>query len=286
MSKLTLVIIIIFGLLGIVANHSLFVVDEREQALVLQFGQFKQEHTTPGLKFKLPFVQNVVYYTKKSIMVNPQPQEVILADQKRLVVDSFAYYKISDPLKFYKNLTSEVRAGGSLGDRINSNLREVLGKYSLQDVLSKQRSSIMEQIQTNMNNEIGSLGVKLVDVRIGRADLPEQTSRSIYARMITERQREAREFRARGDETARRIKSNADKEKQIIISKAKKESEIIRGKADAEAIDTYAQAFSQDESFYKFYRTMQAYKNALAQENTNIILSPESNSFLDALSLQ
>ena len=207
----TPVIMIVLGVLAFVLPMILFTVDEREQAIVFQFGEIKAAHLKPGLKAKVPFLQSVVYYPKQALFISPPQQQLILADQKRLNVDSFAYFKISDPLKFFQNLRSLENANANLGDRINSTMREVMGRYALTDVLSDKREAIMTRIRDNMNTEIQTLGVQLVDVRIQRADLPQETSEAIFSRMRSERERESREFRAQGEEDAQQIRSKADK---------------------------------------------------------------------------
>jgi membrane protease subunit HflC len=257
--------------------NAFFIVNMRQQAVVFQFGQFKQAHTTPGLKVKVPFLQDVVYYPKQAQNVSPPEQQVILADQKRVNIDSYAYFRLVDPLKFYQNLRTIEQARSNLGDRINSNMREVLGKYTLADVLSVKRDVIMEQIRTNMNDDIATLGVQLIDVRIGRAELPAETRESIFARMVSEREREAREFRAQGEQEALQIRATADKERTVTVAQAEKEAQGLRGSGDAEASKIYADAFSADPKFYDFYRSLEAYRNTMTGNSTTLVLSPDSD---------
>ena len=270
----TPVIMIVLGVLAFVLPMILFTVDEREQAIVFQFGEIKAAHLKPGLKAKVPFLQSVVYYPKQALFISPPQQQLILADQKRLNVDSFAYFKISDPLKFFQNLRSLENANANLGDRINSTMREVMGRYALTDVLSDKREAIMTRIRDNMNTEIQTLGVQLVDVRIQRADLPQETSEAIFSRMRSERERESREFRAQGEEDAQQIRSKAE-----LIAEASRKAQEARGEGDAKAIAIYAAAFNADPEFYGFYRSLEAYRKSLARPDTTLVLSPDSPFF-------
>ena len=271
--------LISIAVVAILLQMSLFTVDEREQALVFQFGEVKASHLKPGLKFKVPFLQSVVYYPSQALFISPPQQQIILADQKRLNVDSFAYFRISDPLKFFQNLRTIDNANANLGDRINSNVREVMGRYKLTDVLSDKRDAIMQRIQENMNSEIEALGVQLVDVRIQRADLPQETSEAIFARMRSERERESREFRAQGEEEAQQIRSKADKERTVTLAKASRQAQEIRGQGDSKAIKIYADAFNADPEFYAFYRSLEAYRKSLANSDSTLVLSPNSEFF-------
>jgi len=258
-------------------GQSAFIVPETQQALVLQFGDPVQKHTVPGLKFKIPFIQQVTVFDKRVLDVDPPPEEVILADQKRLVVDTFARYKINDMLEFYKSLATEQQANTRLNNIINSTLRSILGNATLADVLSEKRGSLMTALKQQANASVTRLGIEIVDIRIGRADLPEQTSQAIYARMRTERQREAAEFRAQGQEQAQEIRSKADKERTVLLAEAERQSQLSRGQGDAEAIKIYAAAFKKDPEFYSFYRTMEAYRDSLPGDNTTLVISPDSD---------
>jgi membrane protease subunit HflC len=263
----------------VLMGQALFIVPETQQALVLQFGDPVSKHTQPGLKFKIPLIQQVTVLDKRVLDVDPPPEEVILADQKRLVVDTFARYKINDMLEFYKSLATEQQANTRLNNIINSTLRSVLGNAALTDILSDKRVQLMASVKQQVNAAVTRFGIEIVDVRIGRADLPEQTSQSIYARMRTERQREAAEFRAQGQEQAQEIRSKADKERTVLLAEAEKQSQILRGQGDAGATKIYADAFQKDPEFYAFYRTMEAYRDGLAGDNTTLMLSPD-NEFL------
>lgn len=266
------------ALVGIIfAGQALFIVPETQQALVLQFGNPVQRYTAPGLKVKVPFIQQVVSFDKRVLDVDPPPEEIILADQKRIVVDTFARYKINDMLQFYKSLATEQQANTRLDSIINSTLRSVLGSAALADVLSEKRSLLMTNLKQRVNASVKPWGIEIVDIRIGRADLPEQTSQAIYARMRTEREREAAEFRAQGQEQAQEIRSKADKARTILLAEAEKQAQISRGQGDAESIKIYAEAFKQDPEFYAFYRTMEAYRDGFGGDNATLVLSPDSD---------
>lgn len=263
----------------LLASQSAFIVRETEQIVVLQFGEPVTRHTEPGLKFKIPFIQNLKVFDQRVLDVDPSPEEIILADQKRLVVDTFARYRITDMLEFSKSLSTEEQANSRLNNIINSTLRSVLGAATLVDVLSEKRAKLMADVRRQVNTSVNRLGIEIVDVRIGRADLPDQTSQSIFARMRTEREREAAEFRAQGQELAQEIRSRADKERTVLLAEAERESQISRGLGDETAIRTYADALKKDPEFYAFYRTMEAYKQGLAGEGTTLVLSPEGDFF-------
>jgi membrane protease subunit HflC len=274
--KFLLPIIII---IGAVTFFSVFVVKEINQAIVLQFGDPKKIITTPGLQVKIPFVQNVVFLDRRILSLDPAPEEVIASDQKRLIVDAFARFKIVDPLKFYISVGNERVARSRLATIINSRLRSVLGKQSLATLLSKDRAKQMALIQEGVNNEAEKFGIEIIDVRIKRADLPQANSEAIFRRMQTEREREAKEFRARGAEMAVTITSTADKEVTVILANANKESEIMKGEGDGLRNKIFAEAYGRDPDFFAFYRAMQAYETALIGGETSLILSPDSEFF-------
>jgi len=282
MSKSFSILTIFFIAALILLDQSAFIVHQTRQVLVLQFGNPVEKYTEPGLKFKIPFIQQIKSFDKRVLEVDPPAEEVILADKKRLVVDTFARYKIANMLQFYKSLATEQQAHTRLNNIINSTMRSILGNAELSDVLSKKRIEIMTNLRDQVNDAVGRFGVKIIDIRIGRADLPAQTSQSIYARMRTEREREAAEFRAEGQEIAQKIRSEADKERTVILAKAQKTAQLTRGQGDSAAIKIYADAFEQDPEFYAFYRTLEAYRNSLAGSGTTLILSPD-NSFLKYL---
>ena len=258
---------------------SVFVVKEVSQAIVLQFGDPKKIILEPGLNFKIPFIQNVVFLDSRILNLDTPPIEVIASDQKRLIVDAFARFQITDPLKFYISVGNERVARSRLATIINSRLRNVLGQQELQTLLSKDRSKQMALIQELVNTEAGNFGIKIIDVRIKRADLPEANSEAIFRRMQTEREKEAKEFRARGAEMAVTITSTADKDVSVLLANANKDSEIMKGEGDGERNAIFAEAFGRDPAFFSFYRAMQAYETALIGGDTSVILSPDSEFF-------
>jgi len=258
---------------------SVFIVKEINQAIVLQFGDPKRIISKPGINFKIPFIQNVVFLDKRILNLDAPPEEVIASDQKRLIVDAFARFQIVDPLKFYISVGNERVARSRLSTIINSRIRSVLGTQRLQTLLSEDRTKQMALIQDGVNNEAEKFGIKIVDVRIKRADLPPANSEAIYRRMQTEREREAKEFRAKGAEMAITITSTADKEVTVILAEAEKESQIMKGEGDGMRNKIFAEAFGQDPEFFAFYRAMQAYEKALIGGETSLILSPDSEFF-------
>ena len=273
------IILPIIGVLALTAFFSIFIVKEVHQAIVLQFGDPKRIILKPGLNFKLPFIQNVVFLDKRILNLDAPPEEVIASDQKRLIVDAFARFQIVDPLKFYISVGNERVARSRLSTIINSRIRSVLGTQELQTLLSEDRNKQMALIQEGVNNEAQNFGIKIVDVRIKRADLPQANSDAIYRRMQTEREREAKEFRAKGAEMAVTITSTADKEVTVILAEAQKKSEIMKGEGDGQRNKIFADAFGKDAEFFAFYRAMQAYERALIGGETSLIMSPDSEFF-------
>ncbi len=277
--KLKLFTIILVAAVLFVLTNALFVVSQTEQAIVLQFGQPMRVIQDAGLKIKVPFIQNVVFYDKRLLNLDPPALEVVLNDKKRLDVDSFTRYQIIDPLKFYKTVRTEEQARSKLEEIVNSSLRKVLGKITLQDLLSQQRTKIMKDISSAVKVDAEQIGVKVADVRIRRADLPIEVLQAINARMKSEREREAKEFRGEGQQLSQQIKSQADKESTIIIAEAEKKAQIIRGNGDKEAIEIWNNAAGIDPEFYAYYRSLEAYKNSMANGDTSLVLSPTSEFF-------
>jgi len=265
--------------IGALAFFSIFIVKEINQSIVLQFGDPKRIISNPGINFKIPFIQNVVFLDKRILNLDTPPEEVIASDQKRLIVDAFARFQIVDPLKFYISVGNERVARSRLSTIINSRIRNVLGKQRLQTLLSEDRTKQMSLIQEGVNEEAEKFGIKIVDVRIKRADLPQANSEAIYRRMQTEREREAKEFRAKGAEMAITITSTADKEVAVILAEAEKQSQIMKGEGDGIRNKIFAEAFGKDPDFFSFYRAMQAYEKALIGGETSLILSPDSEFF-------
>ncbi|MEM8915697.1 MAG: protease modulator HflC [Pseudomonadota bacterium] len=270
---------IIVLVIGFILADGLFVVNERQQALVLQFGAPVRVIQEPGLNLKIPFFQNVVYYEDRVLAVDPPPEQVILADQRRLDVDAFARYRIIDPLQFFQAVNNEVRAVQRLSTFINASLRRVLGNVTQVEILSEERAGIMRRIRSEVTAQSLPLGIEIVDVRIGRADVPADTVQSVYDRMRSEREREAAEFRAQGFEQAQQIRSRADRERTVIIAEAERDAQFERGEGDREAIKLMAEAFDQDREFFSLYRSLQAYRNSLGDDDTTLVLSPESDFF-------
>jgi len=256
---------------GFTIYLSLFTVKEINQAIVLQFGDPKRVIAAPGLKVKIPFIQNVVFLDRRILSLDPAPEEVIASDQKRLIVDAYARFKIVDPLKFYVSVGNEMVARSRLATIIYSRLRRVLGKHSLATLLSEDRTKQMAIIQDGVNTEAEKFGITIIDIRIKRADLPQANSEAIYKRMQTEREREAKQFRARGAEMAVTITSTADKEVTVLLANAKKQSEIMKGEGDGQRNKIFASAFGKDPEFFAFYRAMQAYEKALIGGDTALI---------------
>ena len=243
---------------------------------MLQFGEFKRAETTPGLKFKVPFVQEVLYYERRVLNLDPPTQRVLLSDQKPLLVDAYARYRIVDALRFFQRVRSEANAESRLDTIVNATLRGVLGNVNLTAVLSAERAKIMQDIQQQVNAETDRFGIAIVDVRIRRADLPDETSEAVYNRMKTERDREAAEFRAQGFEMSQSIKASADREATVIEAEAEKEAEILRGDGDAVRTTILADAYSKDSDFFRFFRSLQAYETALDGDKSLLVLSPDS----------
>ena len=262
-----------------IGANSVFIIDQWSQALVQQFGETIRTVSEPGLQFKKPFVQNVVIYSKQVLDFDPPPQEVIASDQKRLVVDSFVRYRISDPLKFYQSVLTEDAMRPRLGAILNSATRRVIGNIVLSRLLSPERGQIMGLIRDDVAAEAKSFGLDVIDVRIRRADLPTENSQAIYQRMQSERDREAKQYRAEGAEVAAGIRARADKEVTVIRAEANKQSQILRGQGEAESIKLYADAFGQDPDFFSFYRSLQAYGEAFDGNETTMVLSPDSEFF-------
>ena len=269
------VLVVLFGLLS-----SFFIVDQTQQALVLQFGEPKRLVNKPGLNFKIPFIQEVTFFEKRVLsLVSQDSEEVILADQKRLEVDTYSRFKIIDPLLFFQTVRSEFGARQRLDSIIDSSVRRVFGSYELTAILSDARTEIVNDISDEVNEIIKRLGMEIIDVRIRSADYPEATSQNIFNRMKTERQQEAKEFRAEGAEEAQKIRADAEKQKVVLVAESKRKAEALRGNGDGEAIKIYSDAFGQDENFFKFYRSMLAYENTFVDDGTTMLLSPDSDFF-------
>jgi membrane protease subunit HflC len=265
--------------LAILSLNTIFVVSETEHAIIFQFGEMRHVYSTPGMKAKIPFVQNVRFLEKRLIDYERPAFNITLLDQKRIVVDVYAVYRIADPLKYYKAVRDEVTARSRLDEIIPGTLKAVFGGFSLSQIISEDRRKTLDKLLSQVNKSAHELGIEVLDARIRRSDLPPKNSAAIFERMRAERQRVAREIRAQGEETAREIRATADKEQTIIIAEAEKTSQLTRGQAQAQAITTLASAIEKDPSFYEFYRSLAAYRKALKPDSTTYILSPKSEFF-------
>ncbi|MFS8038809.1 protease modulator HflC [Xanthobacter sp. AM11] len=273
----------VLAILGVVAlvliYSSAFVVYQTQQALVLRLGEPLAPVTRPGLHWKVPFIDSVVYLDNRILDLENPSQEVIASDQKRLVVDAFARYRITEPLRFYQSVGTVQNANSRLSAVLNSALRRVLGENTFTTLVRDQREALMRQIGEQVNREAASFGISVVDVRIRRADLPEANSQAVFQRMQTERQREAAEIRAQGSEAAQRLRARAEREATIVIAEANSKGEQLRGEGDAERNSIFADAFGRDPDFFTFYRSMQAYEASLKPGDTRLLVSPDSSFF-------
>lgn len=293
MRTLLALLVILIGIAAVGVYFSAYIVNQTEQAIVLRFGApvengVKNAYKTgpdgktvngAGLYWKVPFIETVDYFDKRILDLDSSPQEVIASDQKRLVVDAFARYRVVDPLLFFQTVRTETIARQRLNDLMGAALRAALGAATFQDVVRDKRDALMVQIRDRVNGEAEKLGISVVDVRIKRADLPEANSEAIYARMQTERQQEAAEIRARGTEVANRIRATGEREATVIKAEATKTSELLRGEGDAERNRIFADAFGKDPDFFAFYRSMQAYEKGLKSDDTRLVISPNSQFF-------
>ena len=279
MNKIILAIIgLVIGVAGIVAYAAMFTVHQTQLGLVLQFGNPIRMVREPGLHFKLPFVQNVEYYDRRILDLDPPVQEVILADQKRINVDAFARYKIVDPLEFRKRAVTNANFLQVFGNRLNAEIRAEIGKILLGDMLTEKRAQVMGIITRQMKAQAAEFGTEVVDVRIGRTDLPDETAQAVYNRMRSDRVAHAAKLRAEGEEQKLKIQALADKERTIILAEAQRQAEILRGEGEGERNRILGEAFSRDIEFFDFYRSMEAYGVALG-EGTTMVLSPDSDFF-------
>lgn len=277
--KLKISLLIVLAAAVVILSSSVYVLNQTEQAIVLQFGDPVRVVKDAGLKFKIPFIQKVVFYDKRLLNLDPPAQEIVLNDKKRLDVDSFTRYRIVDPLKFYKTVRTETQARSKLEEIVNSSVRNVLGRITLQELLSQQRSQIMADISSAVKKDAGQIGVSVAEVRIRRADLPIEVLQAINDRMKAERDRDAKEFRAQGQQAGQQIRATADKERTIIIAEAEKQAQIIRGEGDKEATEIWNKAAGKDPQFYGFYRSLEAYRKSLGNGESSFVLSPDSEFF-------
>jgi membrane protease subunit HflC len=281
MKKGTLLIVLIVAIL-ILANLSLFIVDETKQAIVLQFGKPIRAISEPGLNFKLPFIQNVVFFEDRLLVYDAAPTEIITKDKKTLIVDNYARWKIADPLKFLQTVRDLNGAQARLDDIVYSELRVDLGLFNMSEIVSEMRESIMERVTKISNEKANTYGIEIVDVRIKRVDLPPENEKYIFDRMKAERERIAKQYRAEGQEESAKIIAETEREKTVILAEAYKTAQTLKGEGEAESIRIYAESFNQDPEFYKFYRTLEAYRKTF-KDKTTVLLSTDSE-FLKYLS--
>lgn len=277
------IVFLLSGVVGIILLlNSVFIVQETNQAMVLSLGKVDRVIAKPGLKFRIPFYQQVVMFDKRVLSTSFEPEEVVTADKKRIVIDSFTRWRVKDAKTFYESMRNENTARQRLNFIVNSSIREKIAAVTLQDMTTPIRDEVMASILAETNAQANRLGVEIVDVRIKRTDLPDANAQSVFNRMRAERDKEAKEIRAKGEEEAQKIRATADKDRTIIIADAKKEADTLRGQGDAEAGKIYARAYGQDPAFYGFMRTLEAYRNALARPDKMLLLDPNMD-FLKTL---
>ena len=279
MKKRFVILLSFIVVLTVLAYNSLFFVEQRVQSLILQFGEPIRVIKEPGLNFKIPLAQNVVKFDKRILLFDNIAEEIIAADKKRLIVDAFVRYKIIDPLKFYQTVRFEAALNNRLGSVVNNSLRAVLGKVPLEAVISDRRELLMQEVSELVSVRATQFGISIEEVRIKKADLPSENSEAIYRRMQTERQQEAAQIRAVGNEKARFITAESEKQKTVLLAEAQRDSDILRGEGDAQKNKILGKAFNQDPDFFAFYRAMQAYSKALSEGDTTMVLSPKSDFF-------
>ena len=265
--------------IGIALNSALFTVRVTEQVLVRQFGEVKRTVQDPGLHMKVPFLQDTLAYDNRVLSVDPPAEEMLLSDQKRIFVDAFARYRINDPLKFFQTVNDEVIFGNRFGNILTSTVKEFVAQRSLEDLLSDKRNEIMQAIRDSVANDSKDFGIEVVDIRIGRSELPQAVSQTVYNRMVTERQRQASQLRAEGAENARRITAEADRQKVVIVAEAQREGQVLRGEGDATRNAILGESYGKDPDFFEFFRSLEAYKETFARPGTTMVLSPTSDFF-------
>jgi len=273
-------LLLVFVLIGLIlAYGSMFTVYQTDQAIVVQLGEPVNVVTEPGLHFKIPMVQSVISIDKRILDLENPAQEVIASDGERLVVDAFARYRVSDPLKFYQTIGAIENANARLSPLLNSALRRVLGSSTKVEIVRDKRAQLMADVRTQLGSEAKAFGIEVVDARIRRADLPDQNSQAVYKRMQTERERQAAEFRAQGNQKSQEIKAKADRDVTVLLAQAQAKAEQVRGEGDAERNRIFAEAFGRDPDFFAFYRSMQAYEAGLKSDDTRMLLRPDSDFF-------
>lgn len=277
-NKLYYLIFVVLGCILLLLG-SVFIVEQTQKAVVFQFGEAVRVVENPGLKFKIPFVQNVRFFDNRILDVSAEAKELTASDGKRIIVDSYARYRISDPVKYFKTVQSSQGANLRLNKILESSMRKVIGKVSLSTLLTEERTNLMLLIKEHVDSEAKSFGIDIIDARIKRSDLPPENSEAIYRRMQTEREKMAKQIRAEGQEEGALIRSRADKEGKIIVADAYREAEKLKGQGDGEAAKIYNLAYSKDADFYQFYRSLASYRKSLGKDNTSFVVSPKAEYF-------
>ena len=272
--KSALLVAIVLGVI-VLLQQSLFIVQQTQQALVIQLGHPLDKVYRPGLHMKLPFIQNVVYFDARILDYDARPAEALTSDLKSMVLDNYARWKIVDPLRFYRTMRTEANAQARLDAVIYSQIRAHIGRYTLTQVVNDERTAIMDSVTEKASNQMKEFGIEIVDVRIKRTDLPAENQRAIFDRMRAERERQATQYRSEGSEESTKIRSEADKERAVILAEANKKAQVLRGEGDAEATRIYADAFSRSPEFFSFQRGLEALRKSLG-ENTRMVLTPDS----------
>ncbi|HEX7406084.1 MAG TPA: protease modulator HflC [Candidatus Binatia bacterium] len=271
-------ILLLFAVLVVGWNLVAYTVPQWQQAIVVQLGEPVRTVQEPGLYFKLPLIQNVLYFDKRLLAYDAAPREILTKDKQQLMIDNFSRWRIRDPLQFYRTVRDEAGGQSRLDDVIYSIVRENLGRHTLREIVNEKRSEVMAEVTKESDAKARDYGIEVADVRIKRADLPEKNELNVFNRMRTERERLAKKFRAEGDEEARKIRSESDKQVQILTAEARKQADITRGQGDALAVKIFADAYGRDLEFYQLVRTLEAYRNSIT-EGTTLILSPNSEFF-------
>lgn len=280
MSRTSLVAVAVLGVVGIILGvSSLYIVNQAEQAIILRLGAHRATIKDPGLHMKVPFIEDVVRYDLRLLSLEPPAEEVILGDQKRIVVDTYTRYRIEDPLRFYQTVRNEQNARTQLTQIVSSAMRRVLGQAMLPTLLSEERTRLMEQIMQEVNERATNLGISIADVRVRRADLPDETSQAIYDRMRSERERQAKELRAQGFEWGQQIRARADRERTVLLAEANRQANVLRAQGDEQAAKVFNEAYGRDARFYEFYRSLEAYRKSFGNGETTMVLSPDSEFF-------
>ena len=267
-----IVLLVVAGL--VLLSQSIYTVHQVEQALVVQLGKPVRAVKDPGLHFKVPFLQDVHSFEKRLLVFDQDPQEVLSSDKKNLKVDNYAQWRIDDPLKYFRTVRNEDGAASRLNDIIYSNIREVLGQFTMMEIVAGARADLVNRIREQANKQAAQYGIEIVDVRVKRTDLPPENSKAVFRRMQTERERQAKQYRAQGEEEAVKIRSRADREREVLLANAYKTAQKLRGEGDALSTKTYADAYRQDPSFYEFQRSLEAYRKEFAQDTT-LVLEPK-----------